>query len=248
MAAPCRELRPRRPGSPPGLSDNTSYAFTVTATNPMGSTTSAPSASVLTGPGDPTARITSPSSGDQYTLNQAVPTHFSCTDAAGGPGITGCIDSNGASDGAGRLDTSSLGLHVYTVTATSHDGQRGASSITYTVVSRPSHDFTLAKSSRRLVNSCGIAGLRLGLPGPGTVKVLETFAPHALTFAQMKATAARAETLRLKIRPDRQGARLIRHHRRPRLTLKVSFTPTGGTRGVKTIRGIRVRGECPAPH
>ncbi len=234
-----------------GLSDNTSYTFTVTETNPVGSTTSSPSASVLTGPGAPTARISSPSNGRQYTLNEHVATSFNCADAPGGPGIANCIDSNGAAAGAGTLDTSTLGLHIYTVTATSHDGQRGASSIAYTVVSPPpgpSNKFTLAASDMKLVNSCGIAGLKLTLPGPGAVKVLETFAPHAKAFGQTQATAARAETLRLTVKPNRHGARLIKRHRRLKLTLKVSFTPTGGTRRAKTISGIRVRGECPAPH
>lgn len=256
-----------------GLSDNTSYTFTVTATNPIGSTTSQPSAAVLTAAGAPTASINSPTSGNQYTLNQTVPTSFSCSDAAGGPGIATCVDSHGAMGGTGELDTTTLGLHVYIVTATSKDGQDGASTISYTVVSPPpspppppppppppaltppqpaprppSNAFTLApfSSAKPLVNSCGVARLRLTLPGPGAVKLVETAAPTASVFGRAEAVAARAEALRLTVKPNRHGARLVKRHRRVRLTIKVSFTPSGGANRVVT-KHIRIRGMCPAP-
>ncbi|HWD64728.1 MAG TPA: autotransporter-associated beta strand repeat-containing protein [Solirubrobacteraceae bacterium] len=235
-----------------GLGDNSSYTFTVTETNPMGSTMSASSPSALTGPGDPTATIASPGNGSQFTLNQVVPTTFSCSDASGGPGIASCMDSHGVSGGTGTLNTSTLGLHVYTVTARSTDGELGATSISYTVVSppppsSPSNDFTWKPSGKRLVNSCGIAGLKLTLPGPGTVQLLETAAPHAWVFGRAQSTAAKAGTFQLRVKPNRRGARLIKRHIRLKLTLKVSFRPKGGSTRTKVIKGVRVRGECPAP-
>ena len=67
---------------------------------------------------------------------QVVPTSFSCAEQLGGLGLVTCRDSNGvntATGGHGQLDTSTLGAHAYTVTATSSGGLSNTASITYTV-------------------------------------------------------------------------------------------------------------------
>jgi 6-phosphogluconolactonase (cycloisomerase 2 family) len=85
----------------------------------------------------PAARVTSPLNLETVGLDGAVPTSFACTDATGGPGISACTDSNGGSGTAGTLPTSSVGQHVYTVTATSSDGLSSDTDIGYTVAAPP---------------------------------------------------------------------------------------------------------------
>jgi hypothetical protein len=82
----------------------------------------------------PKAKVEAPESGGVYTLGALVPTSFSCTEGAFGPGLESCTDSNGSTSGSGALDTSTVGEHTYSAVAKSIDGLKGRNSIHYEVV------------------------------------------------------------------------------------------------------------------
>jgi 6-phosphogluconolactonase (cycloisomerase 2 family) len=90
----------------------------------------------------PSAAIASPAPGGVYAVGQSVPTTFTCTDGADGPGISACQDSNGAAGPHGAFSTTALGAHAYVVTATSQDGLASQASISYTVVAAPTARIT----------------------------------------------------------------------------------------------------------
>ncbi|MBS1880538.1 MAG: PASTA domain-containing protein [Actinobacteria bacterium] len=91
-------------------------------------------------PEAPTATISGPAGSGTFSLGQSVPTSFFCTERAQGFELVSCDDSTGTATtagGVGHLDTSTLGIHSYTITATSSDGFVGSTTISYMVAGAP---------------------------------------------------------------------------------------------------------------
>jgi len=102
----------------------------VTATSSYSLTHAAQTAAVTVTAPDPTVTLTTPSSGATYTQGQMVAAAFSCADPTGGTGLASCVGT--AAKGA-AVNTSSLGQHSFTVTATDNSGQTAQQTTTYTV-------------------------------------------------------------------------------------------------------------------
>jgi hypothetical protein len=166
----------------PAAGTGGSYPLTITAANSV--SPAATQSFTLTIQDPPSALVSSPASGQTYLQGQSVPTVFACQEGAGGPGMSSCVDSNGATGASGQLDTSQLGSNSYTVTATSSDGLSNRVSISYTVeATLPTRTTTTMTTLTPSVNPATTgAGIALTAsvtptPGGGTVTVTDSGVP-----------------------------------------------------------------------
>ena len=81
---------------------------------------------------DPVVTLTTPPDNAFYNLNQTVLADFSCSDNQ--PGDSGIASCNGEVLNGDAIDTSSLGQHLFTVSATDNQGNFASKTHLYTVV------------------------------------------------------------------------------------------------------------------
>jgi outer membrane protein OmpA-like peptidoglycan-associated protein len=150
----------------PGVLDTSTlgaHTYTVTATSQDGQITTKSAHYDVKPPGPPSVQVTTPASGSVWEQGAVVSTGFGCTDGVGGPGIKSCLDEQGSTS-PGRLDTSTLGSHIYTVTATSQDGQTTSTPVTYSVQATPPP----APPTAAIAVTPAAAGLRYQLSAAGS--------------------------------------------------------------------------------
>jgi hypothetical protein len=134
------------------------------------------SAYVFAGP-LPTVTITSPASGAKFTRGKLVDASYSCADT-GGPGLASC---QGTVAQGSPIDTTTLGKHAFTVTATDANGAQSSQSVNYTVVAPPVPTVTITSPANgatfkqghvvKAAYSCADTG------GPGLASCKGTVAP-----------------------------------------------------------------------
>jgi endonuclease G, mitochondrial len=152
---------------------------------------------------NPVATITAPADGAIYQLDQVAPASFTCAD--GGSGISACTGSvtNGSA-----IDTASSGPKTFTVTATDGVGNSSTATVTYTVVTGPSHK----RTPPIFINNIPAAPVQGG-----------SFTP-AYTYDGDGITHLRSETPSVcKV----QGDRIVNFVGAGTCTLVASATPTG---------------------
>jgi hypothetical protein len=140
--------------------------------------------------------------------------------------------------GDGGAATGNAVSHVYAapgtyrVTASATDSAGTSVSADGTIAIRPRKDFTIGKLKRNAGN--GTAVLLVTVPGPGKL---------VLTGKRVRKAAARARKagrVKLPVRPTHKGLETLGRTGRLAVTLRVSFTPDGGTANAKTKKATLV--------
>jgi hypothetical protein len=203
----------------------------------------------------PSVQVASPVDGRSYSFGAAVRAVYTCQESTGGPGLAACA---GTSANSSLLATHTAGTHVLTVTARSMDGLTTTHTVTYTVL--PDNHFTISAHKGKVRGKIrgdanGKITFYVKVPGPGTIDALVSAADreiaktasvpapaaHHFAYGRAHAHARRPATVKLVLKPNRMGRKLVRHHRgRIVLRLTVGFTPDHGIQRLSGVFGIHL--------
>jgi lysophospholipase L1-like esterase len=120
-------------GDPIPTDDLGDHDFTVEATDNAGNEASLTRMYTVVDVTPPEIELTSPADGAQFEHREQVLAEFTCTDEEGGSGIAEDY-CEGTADHGEPIDTSTLGEHTFTVTATDRAGNVAEVTHTYTVI------------------------------------------------------------------------------------------------------------------
>ena len=218
--------------NPSRLGEPVTFTATVAGTRPSGTVNFKSDDESIVGCG---ARPLSASGTAACTTSSLAPGADSITALYGGDSV------NAGSTSAALTQTVEGGSS--TPTQPGQQGQPGQAPDNHFTVShiRTHHDGTLTFAVK--------------VPGPGRIDVLETSANNNLArtaivlrpaarrfvFARAQETAEHVGTLRLRVRPNRRGRRLVHHHtHRVTLSLVVAYTPTGGRFRKQGFNGLHL--------
>lgn len=183
----------------------------------------------------PTVTITAPQPGAFVAEGSAVTTVFACAETTGGPGISSCADSTGAHGTSGTLDTSSPGIHQYTVTATSADQKTATATITYVVAAPPTVQIQTPAATTYIAGShltasynCADGAFGPGIESCAAGPVDTTVGQHTFTVTATSRddqTATRSVTYTIRAAAPRLGkVRQSATKWRPATGTRFSFT------------------------
>lgn len=186
----------------------------------------------------PTVSVTHVTEKAKYAYAQVVRPRYSCTQPGDAQGLADCSaqdDLGNAVASGAALDTKSPGSHSLTVSASSIDGLVTTQTIDYTVL--PDNRFTISKPKPR---TGGTLSFVLSLPGAGKIKVVEL--AGKTTFGEYSGSVNGKRKLKVNVKPTPHGSALLSAGATPsqRITLQVTYTPTGGVKRTVTKRGIAV--------